>query len=220
MDDGMRRIIAILKRGEEVEYGFLGVRFEPHHDRTEGVEVAYVNPGSPADRAGLHNKDRILTVNDTPVLDADDLLLALGVQMAGAHVRIDVMRMGTTRPKREQLDVTLAKFYVPGKKIATEKGARPFFRGLRVDYTSLVVQQPPLLLLQRIPRGVLISEVQPSSPAATVFLKSGDIVTHVSGRAVSTPAAFYEAVDGVSGSVELTLTSSNPGQPAPKVTLH
>jgi S1-C subfamily serine protease len=165
-------------------------------------------------------KDLILAINDTPVLDADDLLLALGVQMAGARVRLDVLRTGTPRPKREQLDVALAKFYVPGKKIGTEKGARPFFRGLRVDYTSLLVQQPPLLLLPRIPNGVLISEVQPSSPAATLFLKSGDIVTHVSGRAVNTPAAFYAAVDGVSGSVELTLATSNPGQPAPKVTLH
>jgi len=220
MDSGMRRIVAALQRGEEVEYGFLGVRFEPRSDRNEGVILAHVYLGSPADRAGLHTKDRIVAVNDTPVHDADDLLLALGVQLAGAQVRLDVVR-ATPRSRREQLDVTLAKFYVPGKKVATEMGLRPFFRGLRVDYTSLLVQQsPPLLPLRIIPSGVLITEVQSNSPAATALLKPGDIVTHVSGRMVNTPTAFYEAVHGARGSVELTLASSNPGQPAPKVSLH
>jgi len=219
LDDGMRRIIATLQRGEEVEYGFLGVQFELRNDGGEGVMLSHVYAGSPADRAGLHAKDIVVAVNDTPVHDADELLLALGVQLAGAQVRLEVLG-ATSRFKRQQLEVTLAKYYVHGKKIATEKGARPFFRGLRVDYTSLLVQQSPLVLLARIPSGVLISEVQSNSPSATALLKPGDIVTHVSGRVVNTPAAFYEAVAGLNGSVELTLATSNPGQPAPKVMLH
>jgi S1-C subfamily serine protease len=218
LDAGLRRIIEVLKRGEEVEYGFLGVRFDPRVERTGGVLLAHVYPGSPADRAGLHARDLITAVGGTPVRDTDDLLLALGVQLAGSRIRLEVRPYGRTR--RETLDVTLAKFYVPGKKIATEKGARPFFRGLRVDDTSLLVQQPPLPLLPRVPAGVLVSEVQPSSPAATALFKAGDIITHVNGRVVNTPAAFYEAVQGLAGRVELTLAASNPGQPAPRVTLH
>ena len=219
IDDGMRRIIATLQRGEEVEYGFLGIRFESPKERGDGVMLTHIYPGSPAERAGLHAKDVILAMNGTPVRDADDLLLALGVQLAGARIRLDI-KHDTPRAKRERLEVALAKFYVPGKKIATELGRRPFFRGLRVDYTSVLVQQQAFSLLAAIPGGVLVSEVQANSPAGTALLKAGDIITHVNGRIVNTPPAFYEAVDGVSGSVELTFASSNPGQPAPKVSLH
>src|SRR5439155_23007960 len=123
--------------------------------------------------------------------NTDDLLLALGVQLAGAKIRLEVRPQG--RGKRQQVEVTLAKFYVPGKKIASVTAPRPFVRGLRVDYTSLLVQQPPQPLLQRIPNGVLVSEVQSNSPAATALLKPGDLVTHVNGRVVNTPPAFYEA---------------------------
>jgi serine protease Do len=213
----MRRIIATLQRGEEVEYGFLGV--QPQKEGPEGVVLGRVYPGSPAERAGLHARDLVLAVNGVPVRDADDLLLALGVQLAGARIRLDV-KHATSPAKTERVDVALAKFYVPGKKIATALGRRPFFRGLRVDYTSVLVQQQPFSLLAAIPSGVLISEVQPNSPAATTLLKAGDIVTHVNGRIVNTPAAFYEAVEGAGGPVEFTFASSNPGQLAPKVTLH
>jgi S1-C subfamily serine protease len=217
LDQGMHRIVASLKRGEEVEYGFLGVRFEPRQAGSKGVPLSYVYPGSPADLAGLHPKDLILGVNGTTVHDTDDLLLALGVQLAGAAVRLDVLHPAPR--KREQVEVQLAKYYVPGKKIASELGARPFFRGLRVDYTSLLAQQPWQGLLPRIPAGVLITDVQSNSAAANAFLKTGDIVTHVQGRVVNTPALFYETTRRVLGPVELTLAGSAPGQAAPKVTL-
>jgi S1-C subfamily serine protease len=218
IDSGMQRIIEVLKRGEEVEYGFLGVGFDRRAKRTEGVVLGHVYPGSPADRAGLRARDVILAVNNTPVADADELFLALGVQLVGASIRLEVLPQG--RGKRNNIEVTLAKFYVPGQKILTDLGSRPFFRGLRVDYTSLLVQQPSPLPIQRIPNGVLVSEVQPNSPAATALLKPGDIVTHINSLVVNTPAAFYQAVKGLTATVELTLASSNPGQPAPKVTLN
>ena len=121
--------------------------------------------------------------------------------------------------KREVLEVRLAKFHVAGKKIATETTSRPFFRGMRVGYTSVLVQQSPQVFLQGIPNGILVSDVQPNSRAAAALLKAGDIVTHVNGRVVNTPASFYEVVRSLIGPVELTLAASNPGQPAPKVAL-
>jgi S1-C subfamily serine protease len=217
IDESMTRIIATLQRGEEVEYGFLGI--QPKNEPGKGAVLTYVYPGSPAERAGLHAKDIVLAVNNRPVRDADELLLALGVRLAGDRIRLDIKR-DPGQGKQEHVDVALAKFYVAGRKIATELGARPFFRGIRVDYTSVLVQQTSPVLLAGIPSGVLISEVQPNSAAATALLKTGDIVTHVNGRVVNTPAAFYEAVESVTGPVQLTFAPSNPGQPAPKVTLH
>jgi S1-C subfamily serine protease len=114
--------------------------------------------------------------------------------------------------------VTLARFYVPGKSIATASGSRPFFRGLRVDWTSILVQQPRAIL-QRIPAGVAVGEVQPNTPATVALLKPGEIITHVGGRPVNSPAAFYREVQGRDGPVELTLVPGDPSQKPPKVTL-
>jgi S1-C subfamily serine protease len=142
--------------------------------------------------------------------------LTVGTMLAGSKVRLEVRRAGQTQS--EKIDVTLAKFYVPGKRIAS---VRPVsFRGLRVDYTSLLVQQHPLGEAARIHNGVLVCEVQPQSAAATALLEPGRIITHVNGRPVQTPSSFYQTVNGLNGPVELTLLNSNPGQAPLKVTIN
>jgi S1-C subfamily serine protease len=216
LDSGMKRIIDVLKKGEEVEYGFLGVGPESRAEPGDGVAVQSIRLGSPAERAGLHVRDNILAVNGLPVREADELFLALGTYLAGSQVTLDVRPDKSSHVKKVQ--VTLAKLYVPGVKIASAR--RPSFRGLRVDYTSVLAQQRQTLGDYRIPNGVLVTEVLSPSAASAAFLKPGEVLTHVNGRAVHSPAEFYQAVRGLRGDVELTLWQTNPGQAAPKVTLH
>jgi S1-C subfamily serine protease len=217
LDAGMKRIVEVLKKGEEVEYGFLGVGPEARAEPGDGVLVQSIRLGSPAERAGLHVRDTILAVNGVAVREADELFLALGTYLAGTQVTLDVRPDKSSHTKKVQ--VSLAKFYVPGVKIASAR--RPDFRGLRVDYTSILAQQRQTVLGDfRIPNGVLVTEVLSPSVAAAAFLKSGDVITHVNGQAVNAPAAFYLAVRGLRGDVELTLLPTSQGQAAPKVTLH
>ena len=82
------------------------------------------------------------------------------------------------------VDVTLAKLNVPAKSIASSTGSRPFFRGMRADYSSLVAQQPPRR--REIPKGVLISEVQPDTTADRAKLRVGDVITQVNRKPVTT----------------------------------
>jgi S1-C subfamily serine protease len=219
IEPGILRIIDVLRKGREVEYGFLGVSCERKAGGAEGVPLSWVTRGSPADRYHLHVGDRILAVNGTPVHGSDDLFLALGTLLAGSTVALDVQQAKTRQ--RLHVEVPLAKYYVHGKKVASDRMPRPFFRGLRVDYTSILVQLPQTPGGWRsIPSGVLVSEVQPDSPAATALLRPGEVITHVNSRPVETPAAFYHEVSGATGPVELTLASTRPGQPSPKVVLN
>jgi S1-C subfamily serine protease len=210
IDAGMRRIIDVLKRGEEVDYGFLGVSF---NDGPQGVTLAHAIRGSPAERDGqLQANDRILEVNGKPIRESDDLFLALGTQLAGAKIKLKVLR---TRGNVETKNVTLAKFLVPGKNIASSEGKRPYFRGLRVDHSSLLVQ-PTATQFSHIPEGVMVSEVQPNSPAAASQLRTGEVISHVQDVKISTPADFYREVARRIGPVELTLHGN---EPRPKVVL-
>ncbi|HZZ79305.1 MAG TPA: trypsin-like peptidase domain-containing protein, partial [Gemmataceae bacterium] len=201
----MRKIIDVLKRGEEVDYGFLGVSFDPRagSDGTVGVPLTDAYKGSPArTEAKLMSGDVLLEVNGQPIRDIEDIYVNIGMHLAGAKVSLRIKRDFRERV----VDVTLAKLLVPGKHIASSMGNRPYVRGLRVDYTSLVAQQTPRW--PYIPEGVLISDVQPNSGADKSGLKSGDIITKVNQNPVGTPAAFYRAVGAGLGPIELTVMNA------------
>ena len=213
-DAGMRRILDVLKRGEEVEYGFLGVSINDQRPgRGKGVVLAYVYPGSPAEQEGhLRVDDVILAVNGIPLLESDDLFLHLGTQLVGTKVRLKVLQANTRGIAT--VDVTLGKLHVIGKTMASSLGKRPFFRGLRVDYTTLLAQPQRL-----VPPGVLVSDVQAGTAAATAQLKPGEVITHVNQRAVTSPAAFYQAVAALKGPIELQLYNFGTYEAPAKVLL-
>lgn len=196
----MRRIIDVLKRGEEVDYGFLGVGFEERPGNGQrGIILSQVGKGTPADLDGkLKDRDILLTVNGKPINTSDDIFIVIGTQLAGTKVRLQVLRGGVEIAS----EVTLGKLYVPGQRIASSLGSRPFVRGLRVDYASLVVQKPPRWF--HLPSGVLVSEVQPNSDAARAGLKAGDVITRCNDVPTTSPSAFYDAMPAF-GAADLTL---------------
>lgn len=217
LDAGMRRIVEVLKKGEEVEYGFLGVspgNSKDFDNRGPGVAVTPI-PRSPAQIEGrLRHFDRILEVDGEPINEPDDLFLQLGKQLAGARVSLKVRR---ATGLEETVTVTLVKLYVPGKPIVSSLGKRQPRRGVRVDYTSTLMHDAQLG--QAIPLGVVVSSVQAGSPAALTKLRAGDFITRVNGLEVSTPAEFYQAMDNANGRVELTVGGSSPQDPPAKVVI-
>jgi S1-C subfamily serine protease len=214
LDARTRRILDVLLRGEEVEYGFLGVGFEERalFDDPRGIVVSHVYIGSPAQvDAKLAPGDRLVAVNGEPIRNSDELFLHLSTYLAGSRIHLEYAR-GTAR---RGVDVTLAKFLIPGKGIYSSPGGRPWVRGLRVDNASLLVQQPPAW--EAIPRGVLVSEVEPGSAAAEARLKPGEVITHVDGIPVTAPAEFYRAMEGLDGPVEFRLYHFAKAADAPRV---
>lgn len=212
LDAGFRRIIEVLKRGEEVEYGFLGVGFERERPgkRSVGVTINNVIVGSPAFAAGMRPHDVILKVNGVEVYDPDDLFLTIGTSLAGSSILLEVRK---TDGKIQKDDVTLAKFYVSHRPIATKVPPAP--GGLRVDYTSILAQRVHAGQFGgAIPPGVVIREVLRNSAADKVRLQVDKVITHVDGERVTTPRHFYELMElgRKKGTVDLTLHSSD-GRP-------
>lgn len=221
VDETFRRVIHTLKQGREVEYGFLGIvpsnpsQLDALSGRRGGA-VDEVQPGTPAEQAELRRGDLITHVNGRAIHDADALMLEIGRQPAGAAVRLTVDRRG----KLETLHAELAKFPVAGKKQFTV--AAPAWRGLRVDYSTSMVE----LLSRQSPRTggesyVAVAEVAPDSAAEKAGLRRRMLVTKVRGLTpgnkpreftVQRPAEFYAAVEALAGPVELTLLSIKPEQ--------
>lgn len=220
MTDRMKAILAKLKTGEEVEYGFLGVQPYPNFPRGDGVPLQWVTEGSPAYLAGVRVEDRILEINGLAIQDIDELFLTVGTLFAGSKVRVVVR--SPNRPTRT-VTMTLAKFYVagPGPVLASTKP--PALRGIRVDYTSVLYMRRTSpggqATYREIPAGVVVREVQSGSAAATAQLHLNEVITHVNNQAVNTPAEFYReaAKLGPTEPLELTLAASEGVRSSPKV---
>jgi len=197
MDETVRRVIDVLRKGEEVEYGFLGMG----PDKSTSTIHTLTHYG-PAETAGLRVFDTITHVNDTPINNFQDLLLHVGSALAGKKVKLTILR----NQQEKVFYLTLGKFRSTQPFIASVR-PEPVF-GLRVDYLDIVAQQNKLPPDGRV-TGVNVREITANSPAANKFKTLGDnptnwIITQVNGKEITTPSEFYTAAKG-QPMVKLTL---------------
>lgn len=198
LDTRMKRIIDTLRRGEEVEYGFLGISQQAVP--RDGVGLWSPTPGGPAARAGMQHGDRIVSVDGVDVNDPDDLLFGISAALAGTRVRMIVVRNN----RRVELYPVLAKTSWPSNLPIVAANRPEPVHGLRVDYTSVLAISGTAQ--RSIAAGVLVREVEENSPAARADLKPDkDIIVSVNGRMVNTPREFYDAARPANGTIDLVL---------------
>lgn len=220
MDPNYRKIIAVLKQGKEVEYGFLGVTFDGGRGMRgfqqprmveDGLAVLAVTPGTPADKAKIIGYERniagdvIMAVDGNRIREQDDLFLYVGAALAGNVVKMTVVRGG----QRRMVDVLLAKFPHDMPWIASVRP--PALHGLRVDYNSVFLLKAEN---RELPPSVLVRELEPGSRAEMKFKELGEapkggwLITHVGMQVVTTPNEFVAAFTGKT-SVVLKVTDPN-----------
>lgn len=215
MDANTHKMIEVLKRGEEIEYGLLGVTVNPEERGDgRGVVIQDVSPGMPAARAGLLARDVVTAINGNAVRDQDDLFLHISAALAGTEAEIEVRR--ANRPQTFKARLAKAP---PGKHaegVIAPNRPKPVF-GLRVDYAStLGVGAAP-------PEGVLVNkDLVPDSPAAKKLKEWVDratlVVTAVNDQPVLTPSDFYRLAGG-KGPVTLDVVEVGGAAARRKVTL-
>jgi thiol-disulfide isomerase/thioredoxin len=93
-----------------------------------GVHVAHVVRGSPADKAGVHENDRVLKVEGAPVAAATDVIRVVSSHAQGEGVALTLSRAG----KEQTITATLGTFPAPDELIRMDTvGAfAPPFAGL------------------------------------------------------------------------------------------
>jgi S1-C subfamily serine protease len=205
IDSAVRGMIEKLRRGEEVEYGFLGVIFGGPF-RGQGVLIERLVSGGPAENAGMQfirNDCLILSIDGTAVHNQQDLAYQISTKPPGTPVKIEwrPANGGVSTSTR----VVLGKMYMPSDRFTATKRPR-WVGGIRVDYSSTLAR----LFTNRwrdtsIPRGVAVREVEPKSAADNAGLTADSIITRVNGQSVETPADFYRAVQAARGPLELTI---------------
>jgi S1-C subfamily serine protease len=221
MDDNVRAIIDVLKRGEEVEYGFLGVRLQIGNDKGDFYKIANAIGNSPAAAANLYLRPYILSINGVPIHDSNDLFFNIGIALAGSTVKLEVTSDPRDPSETRVVPVKLVKSFVPGKVIAAKRPDARKYGGLRVDYASVLIQHKSFPShASAIPNGVGIREVLPKSAAAEALLQEDKVITHVNGQAVNHPTEFYKEMDAArQAGKTVELTVMNVGDQPYKVKL-
>ncbi len=190
-----------------VRRGWLGISIQPLDRRlaghlgieagTQGVLVAGVLDGTPAEKAGLKSGDVILTVDGKATRSPAALRNTIAMKGQGQSTDIKYLRDG----RQQSLTVVLAELDNPtAQRPKAEPTANPTqLRGLDAQRLDRVWRKR--LGLKSATSGVVVTGVDPGSAAHRAGIKQGDIIVSIDRKATRTVSALRKALRGQSGDV-------------------
>ncbi|HWX12463.1 MAG TPA: DegQ family serine endoprotease [Trinickia sp.] len=157
--------------------------------RAEGALVSSVEPGGPADKAGVQPGDIILKFNGVPVDTDTDLPRMVGDTKPGTQATVTVWRKGRTT----DMPITVAETQSDKTAKAGERQAPPPKAQPRNPLGVTVRDIPPdQQKAQNLRGGVEVQTVE--GPAARVGLQKGDIILRIGDTDVASTKDFDHAV--------------------------
>src|SRR5437867_3341539 len=188
--DVMQQLIA---RGRVVR-GWLGIVIQDLTDQLAGsfgvkegagVLVAEVMKGSPADVAGLRAGDVVVELGGAPIKEVPDLQRRIAAVKPGQTMKLTVIR------ERKPVAVSVKIGEMPADEPVVAEAPGTDEWGLSVE---LLTGDAALRLDLPVSRGLLVTDVQPGSPAEKAGLRRGDVILEVARRAADDPANLYRAL--------------------------
>src|SRR5580700_9617714 len=183
----------------KVTRGSIGITFQDERSNNPvllrelgapyGIVVEAIEPGSPADKAGLQPGDVITNINNVPVHTGSDLVNPIAQTPIGQSVQIRYVR------NKEAKDVTLtvadrSKIFPQAAQNSEDKpdsAEEPAQFGLHVE--ELTPDLAHKLGMGKL-TGVVVSEVEPASFAEDVDFARGDVITEINHAPINSLADY------------------------------
>jgi Do/DeqQ family serine protease len=175
-----------------VHRGLLGVTVQPVNadlarslqlDTIGGALVSSVQPGGPADEAGVERGDVITAINDMTVTDSNALRNHVASLKPGTKATLKVVRDGRDQTLTATLDELPSQ---TSDATPTDDAANRGGAGLSVQ--PLTPQLARSLGIDATD-GLVVTDVDPSGPAADAGFRRGDVITEVDGKTVEHAAS-------------------------------
>jgi serine protease Do len=196
----IKSMLPVLIRGGQIARGMLGVGIQDltaelaeqfHIREAKGALVSQVAKDSPAARAGLKPGDVIVRYNGREVLDTQQLRKLVAATAPGTQVAVDVVRNG----KEQTFNVTVGTLPVESVSAAAPPSGPTSDRlaALGLGVQGLTPDLAKQFDLQG-ENGVLISSVEPGSPAWEADLLAGDLIMEVDHARITTVGELNRAL--------------------------
>jgi len=157
-----------------------------------GVVIMSVEPGSPAEKAGLKGGDVITTVNGTPVKSGNDLVNPIAQAPIGSKVKLNYVRDGQAKETTATVEDRTRVFPNSAGRMNDQPGdASPAEFGLRVD--NLTPDRANRIGMEG-QKGVVVTDVEPASFADDLNFSRGDVIAEVNRQPVSSVAEYKNAI--------------------------
>ena len=191
----VKHVVEQLVEHGEVHRGWLGVGIDPVSEEVanraakaqvgEGVIINSIFEGDPADMAGLKVGDIILKIGGSEITSPNSMIRVIGAMTPGQTINLDILRKG----KHSVVPVKLES----RKRRTTQLATLPPMHSSGLGFTVANSEKG-----SKLPRGALVSQVSPQSPAALMGLRSGDLIVAVNGETVENQHEF----DGLIGKIQ------------------
>src|SRR5712672_628996 len=154
-----------------------------------GALVGDVKASSPAGKAGLQRGDIILEINGKQVADSRELRMNISMMKPDADVKLKVLRDG----KENDMTVKLGELPTSEAKAQGEEGtSKDALEGVTVE--NLDADTAKQLGLSPATKGVVVTDISPSSPEAESGLRRGDVIQEVNHQPVMNVSELNEAI--------------------------
>lgn len=177
-----RQIMQQLLEYGEVRRGALGIVVQDLSDSLakafdvkdhQGVVVTQVEPGSPANKAGLRSGDVITRVNGRPVRHANDMRNIVGLQRIGQRIEMSIIRDGLNKT----INAVIAE---PERHAVKGKELHPRLAG------ALLGNPDSSMLSTAEAFGIMVLDVERNTSVYAAGLRKGDIIFSINRKRVRT----------------------------------
>ncbi|HYL86315.1 MAG TPA: Do family serine endopeptidase [Candidatus Angelobacter sp.] len=191
----------IIKQGR-VTRGSIGVSFEEDKSTNAitlkslgapyGVVIEGIQPGSPAEKAGLKGGDVITSVDGRPVKTGNDLVNPIAQAPIGSKVKLTYIRDRAQKEATATVEDRTRVFPNVAGRMGDQPGeAAPTEFGLHVE--ELTPERGHRIGVEG-QKGVLVIEVDPASFAEDLGFARGDVIADVNHEAVNSVTDYRKVV--------------------------
>jgi serine protease Do len=167
---------------------------------SQGVIVASIEKGSPADRAGLKSQDVLLEMDGKKIESYDSFRNEVAMLKPGTRVTLLISRDGKT----SDVTVTLGE-----RPTQVAQATKPSEQPQSQQALGIQVQNLTKDLADRfgytMGEGVIVTRVVQGSPAAQAGIQPGDLIQRVDRQSVNSVDEFERAVTRAKGNKILML---------------
>ncbi|CAN5804619.1 DegQ family serine endoprotease [soil metagenome] len=185
-----------------VQRGWIGVSIQQLDETTartlnyplnEGVVIAQIVPGGPADKAGIQVEDIVTAIDGRAIVSDNSFRNIVATLPPGRAINLDLFRAG----KRIALNATIAKRddeAAAAQAQAAQAAAVPD-NALGLSGMPLTPELAAKSGLTRA-RGILITRVRSDGPAVQ-FIRPADVILRIDGKDVNSLQDFNAAANAI-----------------------